>query len=672
MRQTLLFCFLIISWVRTEAQTERSEKTDSIRTIRLESVVFTHQLTDLSQKNLNGERLQDGVETNLSNALDHVPGIFKIHEAGFPIVYRGMSGNRLRIERNGALRTGVVEQGYLTDDINPGAVGTIRIVRGIESTLHGSGAIGGVIRIDAPSFGSFNNQTGMYTAYGSNNNSRTAGLDISRKSRQSGILLSGRSTGTDDFSFGSGETARNSAQNQNSLNLSLFRLNTSGTHQLTWSHSYSNSDTERPRGFQNNPFEFRKYRNRFTYQTNLASQAVLKNGAILKQNLWAVWLDTDQKLRSFNGDLSRLNVSENRNYQKQAFGYRGKLAMQPSPGLSLQIGGDFIGSWLDQENIRQDFINQIFDEQVFVQSRIEQMGGLFGLAEYKLNNLVLGVALRADLANIGTRKQQESYSTLSGGIELTFQPKAGLTNILSLTRKFRYPTQQESVGVLFGGRGTFFGNPDLKPEFGYQLEWTRIQKVNDRIDLAFSSWFALFENRIAEFFLGNNEFTYRNLDRARTMGLEGRIDYTLPSLNTQDGTVLSLTGSYTLGDDLGDEGIFDTGTPLTGIPAGRIRFSLLQNRKVSEKLSLQTHANLDYVLAYDRLPPGPIRQTFGAIETDAYWLADLGIKGVWQLRADRISLGINITNLTNTAYFPFGARIMGMGRNFTGFLKYSF
>ncbi len=672
MRQVALLYLLIITSGQLLAQSGKTNTKDSIRTIRLESVIFTHELADLSQKSLNGQRLQDGIETNLSNALDHIPGLFKIHEAGFPVVYRGMSGNRLRIERNGALRTGVVEQGYLTDDINPGAVGNIRVVRGIESTLHGSGAIGGVIRIDEPSFTSLKNGYGAYLAYGSNNSSKTAGLDLVRRNGQSGFRFAGRVNSTDDFLFGTGETAQNSAQSQNNLNLSLFRQNKSGTHQLNWSHSYSNGDTERPQGFQNNPFEFRKYRNNFTYQTNIESQAALQNGTTLKQNLWVVWLDTDQRLRNFNGDFSRLNVSENRSYQKQAFGYRAKLAIQPSLLLSVQLGADFTGSWLDQQSIRQDFISQIFDENTFSQSRVEQMGGLFGLAEYKLDKAVLGIALRADLASIGTREQQEGYSTLSGGLELTLTPENDLTNIISLTRKFRYPTQQESVGVLFGGRGTFFGNPDLKPEYGYQLEWTRVQKLNGNFDFAVSTWFALFENRIAEFFLGNNEFTYRNLSRARTMGLEARIDYSLPDTNLMTGTTLSLTGTFIQGDDLADEGLFDSGTPLTGIPPGRIRLSALHNRTVTKTLSLQAHANADYVLAYRRLPSGPIRQTFGAIETDAYFLADLGVKAIWQQGAGTITFGLNITNLTDAAYFPFGARIMGMGRNFTGFLRYSF
>lgn len=672
MRHAVFLCAFFILSSQVLAQSSGNNSKDSVKVITLESVIFTHQISDLSQRGLNGKQLQNGIETNLSNALDHIPGLFKIHEAGFPLVYRGMSGNRLRIERNGALRTGVVAQGYLTDDINPGNVGNIKVVKGIESTLFGSGAIGGVIQIEEPSFNSLINQYSTYLAYGSNNNGRTAGLEVSKKSELSGLRFAGRINNTDDFQFGNGETAQNSAQEQNNLSLSLFKLNSAKTHQLSWSTDYSNGKTERPQGFQNNPFEFRNYRNRFTFQTNLKSQAALKNGIILKQNLWLLLLETDQNLRNFNGDFSQLNVSENRNYQKQAFGYRGKLALQPTNNLTLQVGADFTGSWLDQTNIRQDFISQIFDENTFTQSRVEQMGGLFGLAEYKLKNAVLGFALRADLASIGTKEQKENYQTLSGGLELTHNKKDNFKNIISLTRKFRYPSQQESVGVLFGGRGTFLGNPDLKPEYGYQLEYTMIRKLNTFMDISVSSWFALFENRIAEFILGNNEFTYRNLNQARTMGLETRVDYRLPGGTLENTTILSLSGTITQGDELNDEGIFSTGTPLTGIPPARLRLSIQKTRLISKDFRLAASANVDYVLAYDRLPSGPIRQTFGVMETEGYWLADLNLIATWKLDKNAIEIGFNLTNLTDAAYFPFGARIMGMGRNLTGFLRYSF
>lgn len=672
MRLAVFLSFSILICLEGLAQSGQDQKKDSISTITLESITIIHSTTPLSQQDLNGKNRQTGVETNLSNALDHLPGVFKIHEAGYPLVYRGMTANRLRIERNGTLRTGVVDQGYLTDDINPGTVGSIRVIRGIESTIFGSGGIGGVIQINETPFSQLSNHVSLYLSYGSNHRGTNLGADLSRKSDLTGFQLAVRTSNLGDFKFGNGQTAENSGQDQNNLNLALFRRNRLKTHQLTVSINHSNSDTERPQGFQNNPFELRRYRNRYTSQINIASQLAINSGTILKQNLWGLWLETDQEFRNFNGDFSMLNVFENRNYDKNAFGYRGTLALQPVRNIALQLGADFIGSRLDQENVRDDYIRDNFGVISFQQKRTEQMAGAFGLAEYKFDKAILGLSLRADFATIGTEDQSQQFQALTGGLELILGQNPGLNNTFSLTRKFRYPTQLESVGVLFGGRGIFYGNPDIKPEFGYQLEWTQLRKLNNQISWSLSGWLALFENRIAEFPLGNSEFTYRNLDQARTFGLEMRVDYSFPVGDEYSASTLSFSATFTRGDELEDEGIFSEGTPLLGIPPGRVRLSSLHKKQLSQKTTLKVSGNLDYVFAYNRLPSGTIRQTFGVMETESYLLADINLSLGYQLNKNTIDFGLNLTNLTNSAYFPFGARIMGMGRNFTVFLRYSF
>jgi outer membrane cobalamin receptor len=671
MRQAVFSIFILLC-LQGLAQSGQDQKKDSISTITLESITITHSGASLSQQDLNGKDRQTGTETNLSNALDHLPGVFKIHEAGYPLVYRGMTANRLRIERNGTLRTGVVDQGYLTDDINPGTVGSIRVVRGIESTLFGSGAIGGVIQINETPFSQLSNSGSLYLSYGSNHGGTNLGADLSRKSELNGFRLAARTSNLGNFKFGNGETAENSEQDQKNLNLALFKRNKSNTHQLTVSANYSNSDTERPQGFQNNPFELRRYRNRYTSQVNIASQLAMKSGAVLKQNLWGLWLETDQEFRSFNGDFSALNVFENRNYDKSAFGYRGTLALQPRRNISLQLGADFIGSRLDQKNVRDDYISDNYGITSFEQKRTGQMAGVFGLAEYKFDKAILGLSLRADLATIGTGEQSEQFQALTGGLELTLGRNPELNNTFSFTRKFRYPSQLESVGVLFGGRGVFYGNPAIKPEFGYQLEWTQLRRLNNQLNWSLSGWLALFENRIAEFPLGNSEFTYRNLDQARTFGLEMRVDYSFPGADEYSVSTLSLSTTITQGDDLEGDGLFSKGTPLLGIPPGRVRLSSLHKTQLSQRATLKATGNLDYIFAYNRLPSGTIRQTFGVMETESYLLADLNLSLGYQFNKNTIDFGLNLTNLTNSAYFPFGARIMGMGRNFTVILRYSF
>jgi len=617
--------------------------------------------TELLQSALNSRNLLKGTEPELINALDQLPGIFKIHEAGFPLVYRGMSASRLRIERNGALRSGFVQQGYLLEDINPDNVSQLRIVKGAESVLYGTGGSGGVITIDENAL-ERSVKSSLYLAYGSNAGTRTIGLKTGKKGKGLNWLLSGRVSGADDFNAGDGSAINNSARNQNGLNLSLQK-SFSPTTLLTWNHDLSNGSIERPQGFQNNPFELRKYKNHYSYQSNFKAETDLDNGDRLEQNAWVVFSENDQQIRNFNGSFTELNVFENRNYTRQSFGYRVNWLKHSNEALKWRIGGDFISARMDQLDVRDNFINQVFDIVTFTQSRRENMGGLFGMAQLHKGKLDIDFSLRADMASIGNAEQRNDYTILSGGISLEWKANDRTSQNLSLTRQYRYPTQDESLGVIFGGRGIFRGNPDIKPEYSNQLEWS-ITSKRGHWEYAFSTWLSLFEDRISELFLGNGEFTYRNLSRARTAGFDARIDYVVPGLPTGDLAVLSLTGSLIRGDDLGTEGWFSSGEdPLIGIPPRRLRLSGRWQKAFSTKFSLTSSVDLEYIDDYDRLPSGTIRQTFAVQPTDGYVLLNLDLSGNLAFKSRTIQFGVRATNLTNSTYFPFGARIMGVGRD---------
>lgn len=664
----------LICWLCTLLATPlvaQTNQTDSLLQNRDTTIVTVLGSTELLQSSLNSRNLLKGTEPELINALDHLPGMFKIHEAGFPLVYRGMADSRLRIERNGALRTGFVQQGYLLDDVNPDNVSEMRVVKGAESILYGTGASGGVITIDEDRVSRPVNNS-IYTSFGTNANASTIGLTSGSKQSAFRWLLSGRHTTADNFSFGNGETATNSARDQSSIKLAL-QSNFETKTQFTWNHDWSQGFIERPQGFQNNPFELRRYKNHYTYQSNLKAKSKLNNGDQLEQNAWVLFSENDQELRNFNGTFTQLNIFENRNYTKQAFGYRINWFQAAKNDLKWRLGADFISSRLDQIDVRDNFINQVFGIVSFTQSRRENMSGLFGLVNYQKGKLHLDFAARADVASIGNATEKNDYSILTGGVTANWMLNSRFQHSLSLTRAFRYPTHDESIGVIFGGRGIFRGNPNIKPEFSNQLEWSLKGKPGKHWEYAFSTWLALFEDRISEFFLGNGEFTYRNLSRARTFGLEGRLDYVVPTTQAIDLLVLSLSGTWIQGDDLATDGWLSQGEePLLGIPPGRIRLSMRWQKEISEKFSLTSSADIEHVLAYDRLPSSTIRQTFGVQETDSYWLLNLDFNGRLALNQNQLELGLRMNNLGNSVYFPFGARIMGMGRDIRIYTRFIF
>ncbi len=659
----LLFLVLTIPFKLVSQSNSNRQNKDSV-TVELDSVIVFGRAAQSVPSHL-----RQGINPNLIDALDHIQGIFKIHDTAYPLVYRGMHSNRVRIERNGVLRTGVVDQGYLVDDVNPENLQSIKVVKGIERILFGSGAIGGVIRIDELDATS-DSPNSAYSSYSSNNRAKVFGLTLAKKSERFGIRFSGRRNDAENFRFPNDEISLNSAYHQNNLSFSTALNNADKTFNAVWNHQFSNGLLERPQGFQNNPFDLRSFKNRFTYQSDFRTRIELKNKAVFEQRLWGLFLKTDQIRNSFDANFQSLNSQEIRLYDKQSAGYRANIQFSSNQYWNIKVGADLTGSWLEEQISIQDFLNPVFSNET-LSNRIEKMAGAFAMVRYRQGNITLSAAMRGDIAAIGDKEQSLDFQALSGGLELEWLGSRHLKNTISLSRQFRYPSQQESVGILFGGRGIFRGNPEIKPEFSHQIEWNLVG-YSGRWEYNLESWLAIFDNRITEAPLGGGEFTYENIARARTFGFEGRLSYLWPEPFGQDEMRISFSNSFIQGDNLGEEGLFSKGEPLIGIPSMRLRWGIDYKKKVSDKLSANSYFSLDRVSALQRLPNGPIRQTFGTIETASYWLASIKIEASWNSISKGLSLGLSVTNLTNSNYFPFGARIRGMGRNLNSYLRFSF
>lgn len=623
---------------------------------------------DLRQITQIAPYLLKGTHADLIDALDHIPGIFKVHETGYPLVYRGMSGNRLRIERNGVLRTGVVDQGYLVDDFNPENVRSINIVQGAERVLYGSGAIGGVIQINEFD-ASFRRKNRVYSAYSTNNRGKSLGLSYNKQFGQFGILFSGRSIDTGNFRYANKTEANNSARDQINLTLSTMLQNPTNGFLASWNHNLNSGLLERPQGFQNNPYELRSFKNRFTYQTDFGFKNKFKKGIILEQRLWGLFIETDQERKNYNSSYESVNVFENRTYIKSSFGYRGKAHTPLKEGLKLTTGADFVGSWLKEQTVVEDFLNPNFNDNDTA-FRNEQMIGLFGMFTFQQPSFIYKAALRQDFASIGNQDESLNFNAITGGIEVNWLTSDQMKNTFSLNRQFRYPTKEEALGVFYGGRGAFYGNPNIEPEFSHQLEWQMAGYLGTW-EYGFESWLAILSNRISEVFLGDGEYTYENTALARTWGWEAYLSYEWGNILGNDKLRTSLNGSFIQGDEL-TQGWLSNGTPLVGIPPARVRFVGQYKKQYTDNVSFDIHFNLDRVARLNRLPEGPIRQTWGVLEAKAYWLLQLKIEAQWQWKNHILNSGVSIANLTNTEYFPFGTRVMGMGRNFNLFLGLSF
>ncbi|QUJ67046.1 TonB-dependent receptor plug domain-containing protein [Photobacterium sp. GJ3] len=125
----------------------------------METVVVTATRIEQPLSETNGSVAvitSDDIEregsTELYDVLSHEPGVSVSGGAGRPqnITIRGMSGNRIAVIKDGVK----VADGYGASDLNDvaghnsfdlGSVKQIEVVKGADSSLYGSGAIGGVV-----------------------------------------------------------------------------------------------------------------------------------------------------------------------------------------------------------------------------------------------------------------------------------------------------------------------------------------------------------------------------------------------------------------------------------------------------------------------------------------------------------------------------------------------
>ncbi|MEM9337288.1 MAG: TonB-dependent receptor plug domain-containing protein [Bacteroidota bacterium] len=603
--------------------------------------------------------------TDLAASLDQLPGFRQVQASNYPLSYRGQHGSRLRIEQNGFRNTGVLQQGYYGEDINPGDIGEVRVVHGIKKAIYGSGSIGGVLLLENGK----ERVSSIYSGYETGNQERIVGLKLAPSFKGLGLQLSGKTTRATDYQLPNREKLLHSGYRQHSLSLQgSYAL--AGT-QFSFLQQANNGYWKRPQGFQNNPFELRTFRNRYSYLSQLGAETTVSKTLRFTQKVSLHLQETDQQRRNFNADYTTLNNESIRSYHKNSWAYRGNLRWTKLRRVSIDAGIDVLGNKVREFLTAYDFLNDLFVDEQFNAARNEWQAGGFLFIASQWEHLTLKTAIRADFASIGNESSSENYQSLTGGIEAESVTKNGLTHSLSFGRYFRYPTHLEATGVFFGGRGIFFGNPEIDPEYNYQLEW-RIRKQALRLSYHVETWFAWFTNRIVEFPINGTEFTYENLGHARTMGLSTSIVYRYPFLVKPHTLEVTFSSTFMKGDEMPNANLFGSGTPLLGIPSGQCRASITYTRRVTKKFLFHALAGLDYTFPFQRIPDGFINQVWGILETPAYLLTHAKVELRYDLKRSFITLKMEGSNLTNTAYMPFGSRITEMGRSMQFFIAFGF
>ena len=632
---------------------------------RSESLIMINAVT------MRASEIEEVNTENFINMVEQLPGIMKIHEATFPLIIRGMYGSRIHVEKNGIIKTGISQTGYSLEDINPSDVSEVSLIHGSRNIIFGSGSIGGVLLINEKvDFSKKGFNARLKTSFATNNNENSYNLRLGYTGAKDLINITGRYTKASDLHYSHKEKTENSSYEYKNLSSKYVRLFPALNMTLSWDNAYYSGKRDKPLGFQNNPYDFRSLNDRYNFESSLKLKV---NGttSIFNGNVWYNTLNTDQSQDQYNAGTKKLAFREIRQSYKNSAGARADMTFNFIKNWTLQSGCDIFYDDLRQDKEYEDIIRDTRSFYKDFSGQRQNIYGLFLFSEYESQKHKIGISLRGDIGRIHKDSiTSDLYKNITGGIDWDYTIRKYLISRFSVSRHFRFPIPMEAVGVFYGGRGTFVGNPDINPETSYNIEY-KLSYSGRCLLMTANFWTSLFFDRINEQEIFTNKYTYINIDKARLYGFEGSLNLFCGKVRTTGKADLLITAHYAYGDDVSEKGFFSKGTYLEGIPPGRISSRLKYTIRVK---GIETYASgrFSYIASYDRLPEEAVTNTWGQNARNAYpfWDAGAGIKFCTLFNG--INLDFTVNNMLDRSYQPYGGYLKGMGRNFKTTLSFNF
>ncbi len=590
--------------------------------------------------------MEQGMTRNLADLLQDMPGVTTAggpRQAAAKPNVRGLGDGRVVIRIDGA------RQNFQTRHrgqafVDPMLLEQVEVLRGPASTLHGSGAIGGVVNVrtmDADSFLGPDEHFGvrLTSAFDDNERGRFGAVTLAGRGERSGLLGSVSRQKADDFKDGDGNRVDVTGHDGLSW-LVKGHWDVQDATRLTLAHMEHEDDS---RSFGTADRATGTLVERITRQRtttlNLLHAPQDSEWWDTNVTLYHNDLELDERAVETDGRL----VNSLQSLGVDAFN-RSSLATG-SVEHRLLYGIEFYRD--EQEGVengapRPQFANARQNTLgVFLQDRME----LGERAE-----LTLG--LRHD--RVRQRPEQTDLDNVNSGstsllAQVSYELRPGLRAHTSFAEAFRAPNLRELYigGQHFPGN-QYLPNPDLKPEtaenkeFGLTYDRRGWIHEDDRL----RGRVAVFRNDIEDFIEqvvdGPAAVTrFLNVDDARIDGAELSVDYEQPQWRAR------LFGSRLRGDDRGLD------IPLQSIPADEIGM-VVAVRWLDGRL--ETGTRLLYTAAQKRLLLGPNRVP----KTPSHQLVDLFAS--W-LPTPSVRVDLRVDNLTDEAYRRHLSQINDPGRS---------
>lgn len=509
-----------------------------LRTIR-EEITVTAEADSIIDVNLPSHRtilpssvLAEMGTANIAESVDKVPGVATVGKGGYSMspAIRGLAEHRVLLLVDGIRITSERRIGASASFIGLGDIDRIEINRGPYSVFHGSGAVGGIINIITKSPAPYSPFKGDFQlSYNSARQERAASAAFSGSLGKWGIMLGGNGKIADDYASPSGpiEWSRYSDYNL------LFKVNRQEENSRVYAtvlHSQgidigkpSPSSQLKPRWYPhewNSIFSVGYERQSFGFLDTLSTSAFAHRSVLETHG---------NNLRKEDLTVQKRNLAK---IQGTNFGFKLRGSKALGPVHTLRFGVDYFG----QANVNDRNTEWLLDpdgsitrktEETSLQSAQRSNLGVYLDDKIQVSpSLALNVGGRFDLLETSNLDLQDNRISRSSDffslyLGSMYQITPQLSFLANVGRSFRFPTISELFYTGLTGRGTVFGNPDLKPETSLNFD-LGFRYLHEKF---FASLYG-FSNSMSEMIQKygggeTEEFFYRNLNSGRISGLEG-------------------------------------------------------------------------------------------------------------------------------------------------------
>jgi len=634
-----------------------------------------------STHNIGKLDIKQDVSTSFIDVLEKVPGLHKKYEYHSPIVLRGLSGKRLLITKDGNRRMGNFPKGFMGENINIYNIEKIEVIKGPGSVKYGSGAMGGIINIESKS--PFR-QKGLHgkieTIYGTNNQEKTvmAGIDWNNDSHA--LSLNGKYCDADNFRYANREIAKNSYHTDKDVAAS-YQWRPSSRFALSIDNElHIGGPWGKPIGISGTDYITVVNHDDDTYHFGASAKWNPRSRAHKIHSSFFY----DREYRYFKRDYyiagsGNLSYTEETWYRDHYYG--GKIADEytPSSKLKLDYGIDFATYTISTPTaITDHYLAYHFDNRVSENAGVS-LSGIYAESELKWNSKICNTAgVRVNYNSIEEGQAHDTAMT-DGRDEQLWALNAILATkvevlkdtyfTLNLARSYRTPDAYEMFIDNYGMNAITYANPDLEPEYGYNIDMGLRGKCRGITFDASTYYYFLHQLISTEIYSQYRgiSYVYANIDRAAIRGGECTVSYVSKKIRgTKMAIYAACSAVLTYGNQIEpNAGWFEYDEALNCIPPFNSRQELKLKYQHSAKTSSYILADNLYFAKQRKIPED-------GFSNEAYDLTGIGAGFAKELAKCRYSFRIKASNIFDNYYKAYESLIPGKGRNIKVFLALNF